>query len=156
MRDAFTALGDRIGARDDESVVVQTMSPPGTFCVLATTEDPLFGPVLALSGRAADPSVPGDVGYRIPPLTDVDVEDLMGSARVGRVLRDPSGKEAIHLDALRDLIGRLSVLADEHPELATLILNPVNCWGAGLDVLDAVVTVAPAGQRAEPERRALD
>ena len=156
VRSAFTSLAGRIGARDDDRFLVQAMSPPGTFCVLATTEDPLFGPVLALSGKAADPGVPGDVGYRIPPLTDVDVEDLIGSARVGRLLRDPSGKESIHLDGLRDLIGRLSVLADEHPELATVILNPINCWGAGLDVLDAVVTIAPAGQRAEPERRAME
>ena len=156
VREAFTALADRIGARPDERFVVQSMSPPGTFCVLATTEDPLFGPVLAFSGKTADPDVPGEIAYRIPPLTDVDVDNLIASARVGRLLRDPSGKEALHLDFLRDLIGRLSVLADEHPELATVILRPVNCWGAGLDVLDAVVTVAPAGQRAEPERRALE
>ncbi|MGV1008503.1 MAG: GNAT family N-acetyltransferase [Dermatophilaceae bacterium] len=156
VREAFTSLAGRLGARDDDRFVVQTMSPPGVFCVLATTEDPLFGPVLAFSGRAADPSVPGDVGYRIPPLTDVDVDDLIGSARVGRLLRDPSGKESIHLDALRNLVARLSVLSDEHPELATVILNPVNCWGVGIDVLDAVVTVAPPGQRLGPQPRALE
>ncbi|MGB8385411.1 MAG: acetate--CoA ligase family protein, partial [Dermatophilaceae bacterium] len=119
------------------------------------TEDPLFGPVVAFSATAADPQVPGDVGYRIPPLTDVHIDDLIRSARVGRSLWDPSGKEAIHLDGVRDIIGRLSVLADEHPELASVVLNPVNCWGVGVDVLGAVITLEPAAARTDPARRAM-
>jgi acyl-CoA synthetase (NDP forming)/RimJ/RimL family protein N-acetyltransferase len=156
VRQAFASLTNRIGALPDERFIVQAMSPPGAMCIISTTEDPLFGPVVAFSATAADPQVPGDVGYRIPPLTDVDVDDLVRSARIGRSLWDPNGKEATPLNRLRDLIGRLSVLADEHPELASVILNPVNCWGRGVDVLGATITVAPAGERPDLPRRALN
>ncbi len=155
VRAAFTSLENRIGAHPEDRFIVQSMSPPGTMCVLSSTEDPLFGPVLSISGRSADPSIPGDVGYRIAPLTTVDVDDLISSARVGRALREPNGKELLHLDGLRALISRLSVLADEHPELASVTLNPVNCWGVGVDVLGATIHVAPAAQRADPARRTL-
>ncbi len=59
------------------------------------------------------------------------------------------------MDVLRDVIARLSVLADEHPDLASVSLNPVNCWGAGADILGAEITVAPGHARLDADRRVI-
>ena len=144
VREAFLSLADRMGALPDDWFVIQAMSPPGTMCSLSTTEDPMLGPVLAFFGTALGTPLPGDVGYRVAPLSDEDVDELSsprrGSAGCSRA---PNGKESLHMDALRDVVARLSVLADEHPQVASVVLNPVNCWAAGVDVLGGVVTVAP-------------
>jgi acyl-CoA synthetase (NDP forming) len=63
------------------AVVVHHMTPMGVSCVLRTMEDTLFGPVVSfgLAGIASD--LLGDVAHRIPPLTDVDVADLIHPIR---------------------------------------------------------------------------
>mgnify|MGYP000971799117 CR=1 FL=1 len=71
------------------------------------------------------------------------------------LLTGHGGKEPIHLDDLRELIARVSVLADNHSALSTVSLQPVNCWGAGVDVLGAEIFVAPAMTRKDASRRAM-
>jgi hypothetical protein len=61
----------------------------------------------------------------------------------------------VHRAALADLIARVSVLADDLPEVASLVLNPVNAHPAGVEVLGAEVVLAPAPRRADPGRRSL-
>jgi hypothetical protein len=47
------------------------------------------------------------------------------------------------------------VLADDHPELASVELNPVNAWTGGVDTLGAEVVVRPALLRQDPGRRRM-
>ena len=155
VRDAHAHLVGRLGALRGDRFAVQRMSPPGVACVLSTTEDPLFGPVVAFSVAGPPTDLLGDIGYRIPPLTDVDASDLILSVRAAPLLGGHEGKEPIHMDVLRDLIARLSVLADEHPDLVSVSLNPVNCWGAGVDILGAEITVAPSQGRLDADRRVI-
>ena len=61
----------------------------------------------------------------------------------------------MHRAALADLIARLSVLADDHPEMSSVELNPVNAWTGGVDVLGADVVVRPALVRKDPGRRRM-
>ncbi len=155
VRQACATLVSRLGSLPGDRFAVQRMSPPGVACVLSSTEDPLYGPVVAFSVAGPPTDLLGDIGYRVPPLTDVDARDLLLSVRAAPLLSGPGGKEPIHMEVLRDLVARLSVLADEHPDLASVSLNPVNCWGAGADVLGAEITVAPAGVRMDPDRRVV-
>ncbi len=155
VRDAHTSLVNRLGAFVADRFAVQRMSPPGVSCVVGSTEDPLFGPVVAFSIAGPPTDLLGDIGYRIPPLTDVDVDDLIFSVKAAPLLTGHRGKEPIHLDDLRELIARVSVLADNHSILASVSLQPVNCWGAGVDVLGAEIVVAPAMTRKDASRRAM-
>lgn len=56
---------------------------------------------------------------------------------------------------LRDIVARLSVMADAHPDLALVLLDPVSCWNDGVSVLGGLVVVAPSPGRPDPARRAL-
>jgi hypothetical protein len=49
----------------------------------------------------------------------------------------------------------VSVLADNLPEVSSLVLNPVNAQTSGVDVLGAEVVVAPTTRRKDPGRRSL-
>jgi len=152
---AHASLTSRLGDFAEDQFAVQRMSPPGVACVLSTNEDPLFGPVVAFSVAGPPTDLLGDIGYRIPPLTDVDVRDLIGSVKAAPLLTGYRGRSPVDMAALEDLVARLSTLADHHSALAAVSLQPVNCWSGGVDVLGAEISVRPALTRKDAMRRVM-
>jgi acyl-CoA synthetase (NDP forming)/RimJ/RimL family protein N-acetyltransferase len=155
VRDAHASLTERLGPLRADRFVVQRMAVPGVSCVLKTTEDPLFGPVVSFSVAGPPTELLGDIAHRIPPLTDVDVADLINGVRAAPLLSGHRGAAPVHRAALADLIARLSVLTDDLPELASIELNPVNAWTGGVDVLGADVVIRHALVRKDTGRRSL-
>lgn len=131
---------------------VQAMAPHGVPCVVRSAEDPLFGPVISygLSGDATD--LLGDVAYGVPPLTDVDVAEIVRTPRAAPRLFGYRGLPPLDVAAVEDLVARVSVLADALPDLRALELAPVVVSTSGLAVLGATASVAPA-DRADALRR---
>ncbi|KQZ88585.1 multidrug ABC transporter permease [Phycicoccus sp. Root563] len=155
VREAFAGLTERLAPLSANSFVVQRMATPGVSCVVRSDEDPLFGPVVSFSIAGPPTDLLGDIGHRIPPLTDVDVSDLISSVKSSPMLHGHRGSTPVHRAALADLIARVSVLADNLPEVSSLVLNPVNAHPSGVDVLGAEAVVAPTPRRKDPGRRTL-
>ncbi|GAB3249924.1 bifunctional acetate--CoA ligase family protein/GNAT family N-acetyltransferase [Arthrobacter pigmenti] len=134
---------------------VQGMAPAGQACHLRAIEDPLLGPVVSF-GLAGDAvNLLDDWAHRIPPLTDVDVADLVRNPRAARKLFGYQGLPPVRVDALEDLIARLSVLKDAHPAVAVVEFNPVLVSDSGLNVLHAHVRVGNPARRTDSARRAM-
>ena len=155
VRNAHESLSQRLGPLVADRFLVQRMAVPGVSTVIRATEDPLFGPVVSFSVAGPPTELLGDVAHRIPPLTDVDVTDLIDGVKAAPLLNGHRGAAPVHRSALADLVARLSVLADDHPELSAVELNPVNAWTGGVDVLGAEVVVRPALVRKDPGRRRM-
>ena len=155
VRRAVDSLRSRLGQIATGDVLLQTMALPGVMCVLTSQEDPLFGPVVSFSVAGPPTDLLGDVAHRVPPLTDVDVSDLISSVRAAPLLHGHRGAMPVHRAALSDLVARLSCLADDLPEVEHVALNPVNAWSGGVDVLDAEIRVHPARTRKDADRRAM-
>jgi acetate---CoA ligase (ADP-forming) len=87
--------------------------------------DPEFGPVVGVApggGLGWAGPIPGDVAFRLAPLTDVDAEEVVhGAPAVDAALAGGAYDAA----ALRDVVLRLGALADAVPELAEAELDPV-------------------------------
>lgn len=151
MREALAAV---LPGAADEPFEVQAMADAGVACVVRSTEDQLFGPVVSfgLAGDAVD--LLGDVAYGVPPLTDVDVAAMVRSVRAAPRLFGYMGTHVVATAALEDVLARVSVLADDLPEVRSLELYPVVVSEHGAAVLSARVTLADA-QRADALRRAL-
>ena len=124
-------------------------------CVIGTVEDPLFGPVVSfgLGGVATD--LFGDMAYRIPPLTDIDVRALVRSVRAAPLLFGHRGAPPVDVAALEDLVARVAQLADDLPELAELTLDPVLATPTGVEVLSATGRLARPSVRADRGPRTL-
>ncbi|PYG02032.1 Acyl-CoA synthetase (NDP forming) [Georgenia satyanarayanai] len=135
-------------------VEVQAMAPPGVACVVRGTEDDLYGPVVSfgLGGDAVE--LLDDVSYRIPPLTDVDVAQMVRAAKASPRLFGHRGLPVMDVKALENVIARVSVLVDDLPEVRQILLNPVLVGRRGAALLSAVVEVAPPG-RTDSGRRVL-
>lgn len=155
VRTAFASLDEALAPFDANHLVVQRMARPGVSCVVACSEDPLFGPVVRFSLAGIPTEVLGDIGYRIPPLTDVDVTELMESIKGKPLLDGYRGAPGVNKAALADVIGRVSMLADDMPEIGSLELNPVVAHPGGVQVLGAAVTVTKRPRRKDAGRRTL-
>ena len=84
-----------------------------------------------------------DHAARLTPLTDIDADQLIGSIRSTPLLRGYRGRPAADLGALRDLLLRVSRLADDLLEVTELDLNPVIARPDGVFVVDARIKVTP-------------
>jgi acyl-CoA synthetase (NDP forming)/GNAT superfamily N-acetyltransferase len=142
VRGAYRALADRFGERQ-RRVLVQPMIAGGTEVIVGVTDDHMFGPlvVFGLGGVATD--VLGDHAARLTPLTDIDADKLIGSIRSAPLLLGHRGSPPADLAAMRDLLLRVSRLADDLPEVTELDLNPVIARPDGVFVVDARIKVAP-------------
>ena len=81
--------------------------------------------------------------FRMTPLTDRDADELLHEIRGLPLLLGYRGHPPADLDALRDILLRVSRLATDVPEIAELDLNPVIALAPGLGcrVVDARVKV---------------
>jgi acyl-CoA synthetase (NDP forming)/RimJ/RimL family protein N-acetyltransferase len=155
LREDFFRMTEQLTPLGGADLAVQKMAPAGVATVVRTVEDPLFGPVISfgLGGDASD--LLGDLGHRIPPLTDIDVADLVRSVRAAPKLFGHRGARPVDVEALEDIICRVSCLADDRPELAELELNPIVVAEAGASVLGASIRLAPPPGRTDTGRREL-
>jgi acyl-CoA synthetase (NDP forming) len=122
------------------------VSAGGTEVRIGVTQEPVFGPLvtLGLDGAAASPRA--DHTARLSPLTDADADELIRSGFSGPLLRGSRGAPPADLAALRDLLLRVSRLADDLPEVAELDLSPVTARPDGVVAAGARILLV----RAEP------
>jgi acyl-CoA synthetase (NDP forming) len=126
-----------------EAVLIQPMLTGGVETMMGIALDQSFGPLIAFGLGGIHVEVLGDVRFRIAPLTDRDADELLHEIIGFRLLEGFRGHPAGDLDALRELLLRLSRLAEELPEAVELDLNPVIALppGHGCAILDARIKV---------------
>ncbi|WP_323961556.1 GNAT family N-acetyltransferase [Arthrobacter sp. JZ12] len=155
LRAGVEAMRNELRIFGAPGLEVQTMAPAGQACVLRAIEDPLLGPVVSF-GMAGDAvNLLDDWAHGIPPLTTVDAAELVRTPRASRRLFGYQGLPPVNVAALEDLLLRVALLKDRHPEIALLQFNPVLVSPDGLAVLNAEVSVGNPQQRTDSARRAL-
>jgi acyl-CoA synthetase (NDP forming) len=150
------ALG--LGADDALSSaepVVQVMAPPGVSLVVTSREDAAFGPIVSLGLEGVASQLLGDTVYRVPPLTDVDAAAMVRDLRTAPVLFGRNDSPGVDIARVEDVLHRVSQLADEHPQLASVRLTPVIASVSSLAVLGARIHIAPTDDRRDPLARTL-
>ena len=149
------AAHQELAAAFGPHVLVQSMVPAGVACTIEVVEDPAFGPVIGfgLSGVASE--LLGDLAWRAAPLTDRAAAALVDEPRAAPLLHGYRGSEPVDRAALMDLLLRVGRLADEHPRVRALSLNPVLTRPDGITVLHTSMEIGEAGIRPDTGPRRL-
>lgn len=136
---AAAVLKLRAGVPELTAVLLQRQVERGIEAVVGVTSDPTFGPLVTCGLGGAMVELLRDVSYRLPPVTDVDAEEMIGRLRLAPLLAGYRGGPAGDRAALVDLVRRVSALVDVVPELRELHLSPVivRAPGAGAVTVDA-------------------
>lgn len=154
LREAATSMRREVGA-GTEQLDVQAMAPTGQAVVLTATEDPLIGPVLSFGVSGDAVSLLDDLAHRVPPLTDLEIRRMVREPKAARKLFGHEGQPPLDVARLEELIMRVSLLKDRHPQIARLELNPVLLSSQRLTVLDADIRLGNAQDRTDSARRAM-
>ena len=127
-----------------ESFVVQRMVEDGVEMIIGVVGDAFFGPVVACGAGGVQAELLKDVSARISPLTHEDASQMLRSLATFPLLTGYRGAPAVEVDALEDVLLRVSTMVDTHHEIAELDLNPVMASPDGAVAVDARVRVEPA------------
>jgi acetyl coenzyme A synthetase (ADP forming)-like protein len=132
-----------------EGVLIQAMIAGGIETMIGVADDPQFGPLVAFGLGGIHVEILGDVGFRVAPLTDRDADELLHCIRGLPLLKGYRGRPPGDLEALREILLRVSRLAIEVPEITDLDLNPVIALppGQGCRVVDSRIRVAQVRPR---------
>jgi acyl-CoA synthetase (NDP forming)/GNAT superfamily N-acetyltransferase len=132
MRRLHGSLGGRMSG-----VLVEPMIIGGIETIVGVVQEPVFGPVVVFGLGGITTGMLADHAARLAPLTDADADDLVRSIRAaGALLEHERG-----IAALRDVLLRVSRLADDLPQVVELDLNPVIVRPDGAVAVDARIRV---------------
>jgi acetyl coenzyme A synthetase (ADP forming)-like protein len=147
VRRACQQIRDRL-AKDGlpdamEGILVQPMVNEGVEVMVGMTYDPLFGPLIAFGLGGMHVEILADVCFRATPLTDRDAAEMVQAIRGYRLLKGYRGHPPADVEAIEQLLLRVSRLVEEIPEIRELDLNPVFALapGQGCLIADARVRV---------------
>lgn len=153
--DRVRAAVAQLTADGGSPVVVQPMAPRGVATVVVAADDPSFGALVSFGVGGVTSELLADRAFAAVPLSDRDAAELVRAPRAAPLLSGYRGAEPVDLDAVSDLLLRVSRLADAVPQVLRLELNPVLVAKHGLAVLDARVRLGPPTARIDPGPRRL-
>jgi len=143
VRSSYRRILENVKARAPGSrvhgVLVQRMAKPDLEVIVGGIRDPVFGPVVMFGLGGVFVEVLKDVSFRVAPLSDADVDDMVREVRGYRILEGFRGSPPRDLDALKRVILGVSRMMVEVGEIAELDLNPVILYprGEGALIVDA-------------------
>ena len=143
MSQAWTGLTSTIEDPDGAGFVVQASAPPGVPVSVASLEDPLFGPVVSFGIAGPLTDLLTDRSYRIPPLTSMDVSEMVREVRASPLLFGYRGAEIVDVAAVEELVLRVSHLQNDLPQVRMLDLGLVLVGAEGCAVLESAIRVEP-------------
>ncbi len=124
-------------------VLVQQMivRPNGRELLVGISRDANFGPVISFGMGGIAVEVLRDSAVALPPLNRFLARELISRTRVARMLETFRGKPAVNMDALIDVLLKVSDLACELPCVQELDINPLLVDEDGAVALDARVVL---------------
>ncbi len=137
------AYADLVARLDPPAVSVEAMADgaEGVELIVGSVRDPTFGPVVMVGLGGILTEVLGDTGCALAPVSAHAARELLLSLRGAPALLGARGRRPVDLDAVAEVVARVSRLAAAHPELVELELNPVLAGPDGVVALDARVVL---------------
>ncbi len=138
---AFETIRERAAGADFRGVVIYPLVRGAQEVLVGLSRDPQFGPVLAFGLGGIYTEVLRDVALRVAPIDRAEADAMIRSLRAFPILAGARGQRPCDLDALAELLVRVSELPFRYGEIAELDLNPVFAGPDGAVVGDVRVII---------------
>ena len=128
----------KIPSQSEKSISVQKMADePITELIIGMTTDAQFGPALMFGIGGILVELLEDVSFRIAPITEYDAREQIHEIKGFPILDGYRGKPKADIDAIVNVLLKISDLVTEHEEINEMDLNPVFIYEKGLICVDA-------------------
>ncbi len=133
---------------EDAQLLVERMLLGKRELMLGMKRDPLFGPVILFGVGGIFAEAHKDIALGVTPLHDDDIERMLDGIRASSLLGAFRGMPPVDRAALANAIRALARIADEHPAITEIDINPLIIEGSRPVAADALVILDPsAGHR---------
>ncbi|MBU2534871.1 MAG: GNAT family N-acetyltransferase [Chloroflexi bacterium] len=147
VKTAFNTIKDKLAAIGRESemegVTIQKMITGGVEIIAGVTQDPTFGPLIMFGLGGVQAELLKDIVLRLHPLTELDASEMVSSIKMASLFEGFRGAPPSDIQAMQDLLLRLSAMVEDIPQIAELDFNPVKVMakGEGYRVVDARISL---------------
>lgn len=124
-------------------VFISDFAEMGTEIIIGVTKDPQFGHALMFGLGGIFVEILKDVTFRLIPMTEIDAREMVSEIKAAKILEGVRGEPPRDVDALIDVIMKVSKMIEENPEVTELDCNPTFAYekGKGAIVVDARILV---------------
>ena len=157
VEEAFVRMVEGVaGACPDariDGVLVQEMVPDGLEVIVGMAHDVQFGPLVMLGLGGIYVEVFGDAAFRLPPLGEADVREMLAELRGAALLEGVRGRPRRDLDALVRCVVRFGDFVVRNAGRCSAVeMNPVMVRpeGCGVVVADALITLPDPAEQGGP------
>jgi succinyl-CoA synthetase beta subunit len=138
---AEALLGAATPADGAVGVLVAPMAHGNRELIAGIHRDAQFGPCVMIGVGGVLAEVVGDVEFRLAPVERVDAEEMLDDLSTQALLGPFRGEPAVDRAALADVVLALSRLAQDHPEIVSVDVNPLVVVEDTPVAVDALVEV---------------
>ena len=114
-----------------EGVIIQKMVQGGIEVIVGVTQHPAFGPLVMFGLGGVYAELFQDVTFNIHPLTDIDAHDMIKAVKAYQLLEGWRGSKRADIPSIEELLLRISAMAENHPQILEMDLNPVKVLPEG-------------------------
>jgi acetyltransferase len=120
-----------------EGVLISPMETKGLEVIVGMMRDRQFGPVIMFGLGGIFVEVLKDVSFRITPVSRSDAYEMVRQIKGYPILGGIRGEEPSDIEAIVDIIMKVSSLVSANEKISELDLNPVFVFKKGASVVDA-------------------
>ena len=118
-------------------VLVQEMAPSSTEVIVGSIKDPQFGQTVMFGLGGIFVEILKDVNFRIAPLSTDDALEMITELKAYPLLKGFRKNPPADINALVEILCKVSRLVMENPEIKELDLNPGLAYENGAKTVDA-------------------
>ncbi|MBW2559383.1 MAG: acetate--CoA ligase family protein [Deltaproteobacteria bacterium] len=121
--------------------LISPMAAPGQECIIGMVRDSQFGPVIMFGLGGIFVEVLKDVSFRVAPLATEDIEEMIREIKGYKILTGVRGEKPKDIEAIKEILAKLSQIAIDNPEIQEVDLNPVIVHEKGASIVDSRVLI---------------
>src|SRR3982075_195121 len=144
-QEAFATIvenGRRYDARASmDGGQIQQMLSGGQEVIIGAVTDPAFGKLVAFGLGGILVEVLKDITFRLAPVTRDEALSMLDGIAAAEILRGVRGAPPVDRQSLATMIGNVSQLVADFPEISELDLNPVFATPQGATAADVRVVL---------------
>jgi acetyltransferase len=126
---------------DGISIEPMIVKSGGRELMIGVTTDPVFGPVITFGAGGTTVEIMGDRAVALPPLNNFLVKELIQGTRIAKMLGKFRNMAAADMDALEEVLLRVSEMVCELPLIKEMDINPLILDENGALAADARIVV---------------
>lgn len=117
--------------KPEANIIGVTLSPmisEGKEIILGMKRDPIYGPAIMFGLGGIYIEVLKDVSFRVAPISREEASEMISEIKSSPLLFGTRGEKPSDIEAIIDLILKLSQLSLDYPQISEIDLNPVKVF----------------------------